>query len=255
MLVAERYEQILALIDEKGSVRVTELSRKFRVTEETIRRDLDQLEKQNKIKRSHGGAVSVKQGKAETPYFEREITNVEEKRKIARKALQFINENDRIILDASSTAWYMAKELPDIPLIVLTNSIKVSVELSGKQNIKVISTGGILSPRSLSFVGPLAEQSLDSYHVDKVFLSCQGVHTKKGLSDSNEMQAHLKQKIIHASDEVYLLADHTKLGVQSFSRIAGWDQIDVFITDKISEDYQTPIKEQDVDLHILDENI
>ncbi|MDQ0300094.1 DeoR/GlpR family transcriptional regulator of sugar metabolism [Salibacterium salarium] len=253
VLVAERYERILQLVDEQGSARVTELSEQFGVTEETIRRDLDHLEKQKRIKRSHGGAVSVKQEKTETPYFEREITNVEEKNKIANKALEFVEENDRIILDASSTAWYMAKGLPDIPLIVLTNSIKVSAELSDKYNIQVISTGGILSSRSLSFVGPLAEYGMDIYHVDKVFFSCQGVHLGKGLSDSNELQAHLKQKMIEVGDKVFLLADHTKYDVQSFTRVADWDKIDTLITDELTEDYRVYLQEKELEIHTLNE--
>ncbi len=251
VLVAERYERILQTVEEKGSVRVTELSEQFGVTEETIRRDLDHLEKERKIKRSHGGAVSVKNDKTETPYSEREVINVEEKNKIAERALDFIEENDRIILDASSTAWYMAKGLPDIPLIVLTNSMKVSMELSEKQNIQVISTGGILSPRSLSFVGPLAEYGIHMYHVDKVFFSCQGVHGAKGLSDSNELQAHVKQKMVEAGDKVHLLADHSKFNVQSFSRIATWDNIHVFITDELAKEEKYLLTEKEVDVITL----
>ncbi|SFQ35316.1 DNA-binding transcriptional regulator of sugar metabolism, DeoR/GlpR family [Salibacterium halotolerans] len=251
VLVAERYERILQTVDEKGSVRVSELSEQFGVTEETIRRDLDHLEKENKIKRSHGGAVSNKNDKTETPYSEREITNVDEKNGIARKALEFIAENDRIILDASSTAWYMARGLPDIPLIVLTNSMKVSAELSEKQHIQVISTGGMLTPRSLSFVGPLTEYSINMYHVDKVFLSCQGIHAEKGLSDSSELQAHVKQKMIEAGDDVYVLADHTKFNVQSFSRIAGWGAVDTFVTDKIKDDDRMHLQEKNLDVYTL----
>ncbi len=252
VLVAERYEQILRMVDEKGSIRVSELSRQFGVTEETIRRDLDQLEKANKLRRSHGGAVSLKQEKTESPYFEREIKNIHSKRKLAKEAVNYVEENDNIILDASSTAWYMAKELPDIPLTILTNSIKVAAELSDKGNIQVVSTGGLLSSRSLSFVGPLAERSLDEYHVDKAFLSCQGIHLKRGLSDSNELQAHLKQKIIEVADSVYLLVDHSKFGVQSFARIAGWKEIDKVLTDAQAkaEDIQQ-LKEMQVNVQKL----
>ncbi|MFD2706064.1 DeoR/GlpR family DNA-binding transcription regulator [Salibacterium lacus] len=251
MLVAERYERILQTVDEKGSVRVSELSEQFGVTEETIRRDLDHLEKEKRVKRSHGGAVSIKNEKTETSYSKREITNVEEKNGIARKALEFVEENDRIILDASSTAWYMAKELPDIPLTVLTNSMKVSMELSEKQHIQVISAGGMLTPRSLSFVGPLTESCINKYHVDKVFLSCQGIHADKGLSDSSELQAHVKQKMIEAGDDVYVLADHTKFNVQSFSRIADWDCVDSFITDKLEEEERLLLQEKNLAVYML----
>ncbi|WP_019535427.1 DeoR/GlpR family DNA-binding transcription regulator [Paenibacillus ginsengihumi] len=232
MLAAERWHKIVQLVNERGSIRVTELSELCEVTEETIRRDLDRLESEGKLLRSHGGAVSIQtEQTVETPYRERETAYPEEKRKIASEAVRFIQENDRIILDASSTAWYMAQRIPDIPLTVLTNSIKVAVELSAKEKIQVISTGGLLSPRSLSYVGPLAERSLSTYHVDKAFLSCKGLHADKGLSESNELQALIKQAMIGISDEVFVLADSSKVGQQSFARVTGWERVNCLITD------------------------
>lgn len=232
MLVAERYEKIVQLVNERGSMRVSELSELFQVTEETIRRDLDRLEQAGRLRRSHGGAVSVKEQQPEIPYFEREITHVAEKKRIAQEAIKLIEPQDRILLDASTTAWYMALNIPDISLTVLTNSIKVATELSSKEKIEVIATGGLLAQRSLSFVGPLAERSLDAYHVDKAFLSCKGVHLYRGISESNEMQARIKQKMIGMADQVVLLADSSKFGIQAFTRVAELNQVDIIITDR-----------------------
>ncbi|NHN29051.1 DeoR/GlpR family DNA-binding transcription regulator [Paenibacillus agricola] len=233
MLVAERYEMIVGLVNERGGIRVSELSELCQVTEETIRRDLDRLEQAGRLRRSHGGAVSVKDNQQpEIPYSEREITHAEEKKRIAQEAIKLIGSKDRILLDASSTAWYMAADLPDLPLTVLTNSIKVATELSSKEKIQVISTGGILAQRSLSFVGPLAERSLDAYHVDKVFLSCKGVHLGRGISESNELQARIKERMIGMADQVILLADSSKFGVQAFTHVAHLSEVDVIITDR-----------------------
>lgn len=235
MLVAERYEKIVGLVNERGSIRVSELSELCGVTEETIRRDLDKLEQGGRLRRSHGGAVSIKDGQlqhAEIPYAEREITHAEEKRRIAQEAIKLISPGERILLDASTTAWYMAGSVPDVKLTVLTNSIKVSTELSGKERIEVIATGGIVAQRSLSFVGPLAERSLDAYYVDKVFLSCKGVHLDRGISESNELQARIKEKMIGRAEQVILLADSSKFGVQAFTHVAGFDQVNVVITDR-----------------------
>jgi DeoR family transcriptional regulator, L-fucose operon activator len=233
MLVAERWQKIVQLVNERGSIRVTELSDICQVTEETIRRDLDRLEADGKLRRSHGGAVSVQsENSSEIPYPVRETTNAEQKREIAQAAIAQIHEHDRIILDASSTAWYMAQILPDIQLTVVTNSIKVAMELSTKEKVQVISTGGLLTPRSLSYVGPLAERSLRTYHVDKAFLSCKGVHLERGVSESNELQALVKQKMIEIADQVYILADYSKFGQQSFTHVADWSEIDTVITDK-----------------------
>ncbi|MFS0781324.1 DeoR/GlpR family DNA-binding transcription regulator [Bacillus sp. 1P06AnD] len=230
MLVAERHAKIVAIVNKEGSIRVSELSRMFKVTEETIRRDLEKLENDVKLCRSHGGAVSLNDSSYEPSYLEREIMNVEQKREVAKTALQFIEPNDRIILDASSTAWYMSKILPDFPLTVLTNSMKVGLELAQKEKISVVMTGGSLQSKSLSFVGQLTEKALDSYHVNKVFMSCKGLHPEWGISDSNEMQALVKKKFIDVSDTVYLLVDHSKFGVKSFSRVASVSEIDVMIT-------------------------
>lgn len=231
MLVAERYEKIVKLVNERGSIRVTELSTLCDVTEETIRRDLDKLESEGKLRRSHGGAVSLKETRSETPYFERETMHVDEKRSIAEQAVKLIEPGDRIILDASSTAWFMASLVPDIRLTVLTNSIKVAMELSAKDKIDVISTGGLLTSRSLSYVGPLAERSLAQYHVDKAFISCKGVHLDRGISETNELQAEVKQRMIAAADRVILLADYSKFGLQAFANVAELSRVHTVVTD------------------------
>lgn len=141
-------------------------------------------------------------------------------------------EGDRIILDASTTAWYMAKVLPNMPLTVITNSTKVIIELSKKEKIDVISTGGRLLSKSLSYIGPLAESSINMYHVNKTFLSCKGIHTEDGLSDSNEGQALLKKKMIERSDKVILMVDSSKFGKRAFSQIVPLEKVDKLITDK-----------------------
>lgn len=245
MLVAERHQKILELVNRNGSIRVTELSKICDVTEETIRRDLSILEKQGKLMRSHGGAVSV-EGQRETPFFEREIMNVEEKKAIAKRAIEFISPGEKIILDASTTAWYMAGMIPDIPLTVITNSIRVVQKLSNKEHIEVISTGGVLTSRSMSFIGPMAEKHLDLYHANKVFISCKGVDTKN-ISESNVHQAAVKQKMIDNSDEVYLLADYSKIGEKSLTVLASLDRVDYLITDKkVNKQFIEEIQGKDI---------
>lgn len=232
MLVAERHQKIIELVNERKSMRVTELSKIFSITEETIRRDLEKLESQKKLIRSHGGAVSINTSSvSEISYLEREITNVNEKKQIASEAVKQVIEGDRIILDASSTAWYMARELPDVNITVLTNSIKVATELSAKKEITVISTGGILRSESLSNVGPLAEASLESYHVNKAFISCKGLHLERGMSEANEQQARIKELMVNSADTVYVMVDHSKFGAQAFTRFSDLDSIDFVITD------------------------
>ncbi len=252
MLVAQRYDKIVKLVNEHGSMRVTELSERCQVTEETIRRDLDRLERQGLLRRSHGGAVSVQGEQPETPFSEREIMHAEEKRRIAEQAVKLIEPNDRILLDASTTAWYMAASLPDIPLTVLTTSIRVATQLSNREKIEVISTGGQLVSRSLSFVGPLAERSLDTYYVNKLFLSCQGVHLERGVSESNELQGRVKQKMVGMADQVILLADASKFGVQAFAHVMNLNEVDQLITDsRIDQRIVEQLQEQAMQVMIV----
>jgi DeoR/GlpR family transcriptional regulator of sugar metabolism len=251
VLLAERQRKIVDLVNERSSVRVTELSKIFAVTEETIRRDLEKLEKENLLMRSHGGAVSIEKDQSETSYLEREITNAAEKKSIAVEAIRSIEPGDQIVLDASTTAWYVAKELPDMPLTVLTNSIKVAIELSKKEQVKVISTGGILLSKSLSYVGPLAERSLSMYHVNKAFISCKGVHLEKGLSDFNESQALLKKQMVEIADETILMVDFSKFGTRAFSHIGSLSTINCIITDSnIDEQTRKQLEEKSIKITI-----
>ncbi|GGD89196.1 DeoR/GlpR family DNA-binding transcription regulator [Paenibacillus nasutitermitis] len=254
MLAAARYQRIVDLVNERGSVRVTELSQLCQVTEETIRRDLGKLESEGRLCRSFGGAHGIKRNTPEIPYKEREITNIREKGKIAEAAIQHIAPHDRIVLDASTTAWYMASKLPDIPLTVITNSLKVSLELSVKKNIQVFNTGGNMLSNSLSFIGPIAEKTVDDFHVDKAFISCKGVHLERGISESNEMQARIKKKMMQMAEEVYVLADYSKFDIQSFVSVNDWRGIHHLITDsKTSPDIIHQIRGKQVQVIQLTE--
>lgn len=239
MMAMERQRQIVELVNEKGSIRVNEISKFFQVTAETARRDLDTLENEGKLRRSHGGAVRIDGEHSDVPYFERESTNAKEKLEIAKLALSYIESGDRIALDASSTAWFLARAIPDMPLTVLTNSIRVIHELSSKEKIQVISTGGILRTQSMSFVGPLAEETLCKYYVNKAFISCKGIHIKHGISESNELQALIKRRVASISDETYLMADHTKFGVRDFTHVFDLKELDCILTDSQVADAST----------------
>ena len=232
MLAVERIRQIELRVKQDGSARVAELARIFNVTEETIRRDLEKLESQHKIIRSHGGAASIGDSTGEVPYFEREERQVNEKVAVARTAVQRINEGDTLFIDASSTALQLAKTLPDIKLTVLTNAVKVMLELSQRPRIRVISTGGTLASESLSFYGPSAEKFLEGFHVDKIFVSCKGLDLERGASESSEMLAAFKRRAIAFSDWRCLLVDHTKLGANALAVFANLSDFHEIITDK-----------------------
>lgn len=232
LLVAERRAQIAKQVEAKGSVRVAELSAHFGVTEETIRRDLEELERQQILKRTYGGAVKRSGTGYELPYAKRRSKNAKEKAKIAQAAVALLSEGDTISLDASTTVLAMCQAIRNIGrLTVLTNSIQAMIELAGRPGIHVIGTGGSVRETALSFVGPLAERAIADHHVDKAFISCKGLHSEVGITDSNELEVELKKKMAESARRLIVLADHTKFGYIAFARIASLDRIDTIITD------------------------
>lgn len=253
MLAAERRKKICELLEENDAVRVTELSVTFSVTEETIRRDLEKLEKDQKVIRQHGGAIKYAHTDGEIHFSEREILRVREKKMIAELASTLVQEGDKILLDASTTAWFLASNLPNIPLIVITNSVQVVNELVDKDKIEVISTGGRYSSRSHSFVGPLAERSVMHYRVNKAFISCTGAHILSGVSDSSELQAIIKSLMVAHSDEVILMMDSSKANSHAFAHITDIEKINYLITDtKINAKFK--IQAEELGIKVLQAN-
>lgn len=235
MFVEERHNEILEILTIKGKVRVTELSEKFSVTVETIRRDLERLESEKKLKRTHGGAIlfADQEEENEIPFKERKILNQKEKILIAKAAIQYIEEEDVLFLDAGSTCLFLAKELPNIRVTVVTNSVLVAYELSQKSEVQVVMSGGNLMRSSLSLAGPAATRSLKNYHINKMFFSCKGFDQDWGISDSNEQQAAIKRVAMEMSDQKILLLDGTKLNKRSFVHIENINKINLVIIDGI----------------------
>jgi DeoR/GlpR family transcriptional regulator of sugar metabolism len=231
MLAELRQRQIMKEVLSAGGVRVRQLARSFRVTEETIRRDLEKLEKEGVLTRIHGGALA-KEDPRQVPYIEREGEHILEKNDMAAAALQEIREGDTLFLDASSTAFQVARHLPDIPLTVFTNSLMAMTELCDHVNVEVISTGGTLDKLSLAYVGPLAERMATSCQMGKAFLSCKGVDLVHGLSEASSLHASIKKCMIDMADKVYLMVDHSKFTVKSVFYFAQVTEIDVMITDR-----------------------
>ena len=182
MLAIERKNEILSILQKEQRVLVAELSTRYQVTEETIRRDLEKLEKEGFVKKTYGGAVLNKNSTIDMPLKIREKTNRKEKQKIAQTVASLIEDGESIMLDSSSTSLMIAQELKKKKkLTVITNSVEVLIELSGCEGIKVISTGGTLRDSSLSLVGKMAQDVLEKYYVDKAILPARESISQKGL--------------------------------------------------------------------------
>lgn len=233
MLAIERKSEILATLQREKSVLVAELSQKYDVTEETIRRDLDKLEKEGYVKKTYGGAVLRQNTSTEIPFKVRERTNKREKQMIARLVQELIEDGESIMLDSSSTSLMVARNLKQYrKLTVITNSVEILLELSNCKNIKVISTGGELRESALSLVGRQAEQMLQRYNVDKVVLSCKGVSMEKGVTDSNEPEAQIKSTMRECAKTAIWAIDSTKFDKVSFVQLARFKEGDIVVTDR-----------------------
>ncbi len=232
MFALERQKKILEILSDEGAVSVNRLSTELGVTEETVRRDLEKLEKQEFLKRTHGGAVALDENTNEMSLEKRKSTNVEAKQRIAKLAATQVNEGDTIFLDASTTTFFMAKELKNMRNItIITNSLRVVVELDGCEAIKVISVGGVLS-HNQSFVGTLAENSIaENYVASKMFFSSKGVSAESGILESNEQECGIKQKMLKNSRHKYYLCDKSKMGSVGFVKLARLDEINYLISD------------------------
>ena len=247
MLAIERKNEILSILQKEQRVLVAELSQKYNVTEETIRRDLEKLEKEGFVKKTYGGAVLNKHITMDMPLKIREKTNRKEKQVIAKKVAGLIEEGDCIMLDSSSTSLMIAQELKRMKkLTVITNSVEVLIELSGNDGIQVISTGGNLRDSSLSRVGKATQEVLSHYYVDKAVISCKGVDIEKGVTDSHEMEAEVKIAMRKSAKSTILAADSSKMGEVFFVKVLNLESGDILVTDKIPEEWRKPLAERGV---------
>lgn len=247
----ERRNSIEQIINENGSVLVTDLARQFDVTAETIRNDLLKLEKQGVLIRTYGGATLVENNSTDMTITERDTVNYEEKQRIGKRAAQMIRNGETIFLDASTSAWHLARNIKDKSgITVITNASKIVSELAECDGIRVICTGGELTPRNMSYIGRIAENTIkENYFANKCFFSCKGVSLLHGLADSSEGEAEVKKAMIKNSESVIFLCDHNKLGRLGVPTIAGLDSVDCFITDvKLSEEWNEELERYDVSL-------
>jgi DeoR/GlpR family transcriptional regulator of sugar metabolism len=176
----------------------------------------------------------------ELPFDVRSAANLAAKRAIAAAALAHVVEGDVIGLDASSTACELAQRIPDLSLTVITNSLVIARFLASRPKIKTICAGGDLDAPSLSFVGSVAEAALERFHIDKLFFSCRGLDSERGLSVAADEHARMKRKMLDLATRAYLLADHSKFGVKSVVFFAPLSDVDVVITDSAADGSAVP---------------
>ncbi len=250
MLPHQRREKILEMIKEDGHAKVLQLSKIFKVTEVTIRQDLEKLEKDGFIEREHGGAFLKNVGILVKNISLQNQENLVEKGSIANKAVEFINNGDTIILDSGSTTTEIAKQINGFKnLTVITNSLNIALILGVDPEINLVVTGGEFKAPTLSLTGQKAADFFDNLHVDKLFLATAGITLKSGLTYPSISDICVKRAMIESANVVYLVADSTKIGKSSFASLGALSLIDYLITDsKINEEDVAMLKRHDIKL-------
>lgn len=239
MLAIERRNEILEKLQTDRRVVVSELSQLYDVSEETIRRDLEKLVNDGYAIKSYGGAVINENVNIELPFNIRKNRNIVGKQHIADLVSKIVKDGDSIMLDASSTAVYIAKALQEKGkknLTVITNSIEIIIELFDAQDWTILSTGGASREGSFALVGPQTDKMIRSYHVDKAIISCKGIDVDAGMTDSDELHANNKATMLAAATEKILAIDSSKFDKTAFTNIGPLDDITMVITDEKPEE-------------------
>jgi len=251
MLAAERQARIVHLITLQKTVTVAELCKRFSVSDMTVRRDLQRLEDDGILVRTHGGAVAITP-EQDAAFGVREQSFTEEKEAIARVAASLIRPGDTVILDAGTTTARLARYLHGkVGLTVITTSLHVLRELGADDQITLIATGGTVRQATLSFVGSWAEEMLSRFHADALFMAATAVDLERGLFNSNVYEIGVKQQMIRSAHKVILVADHSKFGKQSTAKIAGLEALDCIITDQqVPLDLPVALREHDIEVRL-----
>lgn len=223
------------MLKTQQSLRTIELAKHFEVTDETIRRDLEHLDAEGKLLRTHGGAVRIERRAEDLPLQRRLQENRAAKLEIAKKALEFVKPGQTIFFDASSTVLALVEMLPDFDLTVITNSYDCVAPLMSKPSVRLILTGGLFDRVSRSFGGVVAWTSMRRFAIDRAFFSCNGADPERGASEAVEFHAEFKENALPLCSEKILLCDSSKFGVRSSRFFIGMEEIDRFICDSSAD--------------------
>lgn len=250
MELNERKQKILELLEENGSVTVTELSKQFDISEVTVRTYLTDLESKGLLSRVHGGAIS-----SYKPYYSMNLnqrlnTNQTEKKKIAEKIAQMIDDRDTIMLNSGTTTLLVFRSLPtNYNLNIVTNSVAIALEAADIPNFNVCLIGGYINAKYQFTYGDDATEQLKKYHADKLILSVDGIDAQNGFSTYYDKESAVDRTMIEQSEVCIIAADTTKFERTAFAKISPLDVADIIVTnDKLSEGIYTKLNKLNINV-------
>ncbi len=229
--VEQRREEIMELVRSRGSIRVAEISKLYNVSEVTVRSDLEYLEAQGVLSRIHGGAVGTGKHYINMDMSERYMSNSASKKDLAAKVAELVGHNDTIFMNAGTTLTYVLHAIRGKRNIsIVTNSIQNAVEASTYPGFNVILLGGEIDEKYQFTYGNDTLSQLDKYHATKCILSVDGIHERDGLTLYYSNESGIVRKMIACADQTIVAADSSKLGKNTFSRVADIEDMDVLVT-------------------------
>ncbi len=237
MLSEQRYEEILNVLNREGSVKAADLCKLLGISRETIRRDLETMESKKMLRRIHGGAMKVDlspgQNMSYLPFQKRKSEQPQSKKDIAMEAVNYIKEGQSIALDSGTTALLLAREVKERfhSLTVVTNSLVVANELAGCEGITLVMTGGVYRSDEEAFVSDIAGMIFSKINVDIFFLTTCGISVERGITYQRMDEIFVQNKMMEAAEKTIVIADSSKLGVNSLVKMSGIDQVSMIITD------------------------
>jgi DeoR/GlpR family transcriptional regulator of sugar metabolism len=234
MLKEERYQKIVDLVNRKNAVTVDEICERFHISQSTVSRDLQRLNQAGKLLKTHGGAISNSTGLSTEPSFTyRKKQFMEEKQRIAKKAVEYIQPGETIILDSGTTTFWMAEFLGEIEnLSIWTNDLFLALELLNHENIEVTMLGGKLRRKYFNAMGALTNQLIQNIHIDRFFVGVDAINVDGGLMVYSIEEAELKRSMIEKSKETIVVCDHSKFEKMALMSICSIKNVQKVITGK-----------------------
>jgi len=240
MIQAERTQRIIEYLSGSEILSVEEAIRRLGASPATVRRDFAKLAREGAVRRVRGGVRLARPAPGEIPSFElREILHHREKQAIAARAAQLLRPGDVAIIDGGTTTAMLGASIPDIPLRIITNSVRLTTVLEAHHagsRLEIYLTGGILYPHARLLLGPAAKASVSQYHAHWAFLSVGGI-TEAGIFNTNELVVEVERAMIDSAERVVILADASKIGRHAMCTVCGLERIHMMITDARPEEH------------------
>ena len=251
---AERQKKMMEYIEAHTSAQIHELAEKFHVSEATVRRDLDDLDQQGALRRTHGGAIKVDRSTSyESVYSEKINLMLEEKHRIAEHAAQLVHPGDTVLIDSGTTTFFIAQALAHHEnLTIITNDLYIAYQTPIHASSMLIVTGGTRRQGRQELVGSIPESFVRDSHVDVAFIGVDGIDLTGGVTNANFTEVGLKRLMLRSAARSVIVADHTKFGRVALARICDLREVSLLITDRgIENEALTRLKKLGVQVDVV----